>query len=124
MHASVVTGQLDQNRMSEFIDFWKTLRKECQAERGYLVIDRRTGEWMSLDLWKTEMDAQRMEKSGEFSKIIEMGEGIGLQNMKRRVLELVAEDAASATSLEVTEPARVLVRVEHVANLTLNATHD
>jgi hypothetical protein len=93
MHATIVTGLLNQKRMPESISFWKTLREKCAAERGYLLIDRETGEWVSFDLWKNEVDAQRMEKSGEFLKVIEMGERIGLQKMKRQVFEVFAEDA-------------------------------
>ena len=64
MHAGIVTGLLDPKRMSESIGFWKKLRKGCAAEGGYLVIDPKTGEWMSFDLWQTEVDAQRIKKVG------------------------------------------------------------
>lgn len=82
-----------------------------------MAIDAKTGEWVSFDFWKTEVDAQRIEKSGEFLKIIERGEGIGLQNMKRQVFEVAADEAAPSKIEEIFDP---WVGDQRPVNITIN----
>ncbi len=92
MFASVVEGQGTSPEMGDqAVKYWKNLGPEKGYIRGYMLVDRKTGKWMTFNLWETEADARAHETSGGYQRDVQEAEKLGSTGLKREVLEVVAE---------------------------------
>ncbi|MGE5140409.1 MAG: hypothetical protein ACM3JD_13160 [Rudaea sp.] len=92
MFASIVTGQGSNPETGEqAINYWKGLPPEKGYLRGYMLIDRKTGSWVTFNLWETEADARAYGAGGEFQRDLQEAQKLGSTGVTREVLEVVAE---------------------------------
>ncbi len=91
MFASIVMGEGLVKETDEAAKYWKGLTDEKGYIHGYMLVDHKTGHWMTVNLWETEADAQAHESSGGYQRDLEEGARMHMTNIKREVLEVIAE---------------------------------
>ncbi len=92
MFASIVEGQGSSPETGEqAIEYWKGLPPEKGYIRGYMLIDRKTGKWVTFNLWETEADARAYETGGDYQRDLREAAKLGSTGVTRQVLEVVAE---------------------------------
>ncbi len=91
MFLSVVTGEASPQMETEGLQYWKGLPPEKGYIRGYMVVDRKTGKWMTFNLWETEADAMAYETRGDYQKDVHEAAKLGSHNVTRQVFEVLAE---------------------------------
>ena len=81
MIARVAKWQTKLDKIDEGLKSWKEgvvptakLRKGFRS--GYLLIDRKTGESISIGFWDSEKDAIDDERSGQYQKRVDIGKSI------------------------------------------------
>ena len=69
MHARIVSGQFQPDKMDEAVSIYENsiapAAKEQQGNKGAcLLTDSKTGKFVSISLWETEADMTASEESG------------------------------------------------------------
>ncbi len=91
MFASIVTGKgSDPGTEAEAAKYWKGLGEQKGYIRGYMLLDRSTGTWMTVNLWETEADAKSYETSG-YQRDVTEAHRLGTTDLTRQVFEVIAE---------------------------------
>ncbi len=91
MFASVVTGQGTAETEAQAAEYWKNLKDEKGYLRGYMVVDRKTGKWMTFNLWETEAAARGHETGGGYARDVQEATRMGASSLTREVFEVVGE---------------------------------
>ena len=92
MFASVVTGQAHPDALEQGIEVWKGSGGNSKGFLGgYMIADRKTGKFMTFNLWEKEEDAHEYDLSGGFQQDIDRYAPGFETRPTREVFEVVAE---------------------------------
>ena len=94
MYVSVASGRYRKGgeTIEQAVEHFKNLKVPKGYQRGYMVVDRKTGKWLTFNLWDTEEEARGHETSDLHKEHLRHAEEqLGSTDHNREVYELVAE---------------------------------
>lgn len=97
MIARVVRFQVAQDKLDKNIQtFRESVVPAAKLQKGYrsgyLLVDRKTGNCISIAFWDREEDAIADEKSGQYQKRVDLGKKYYAATPVRELYELAFQD--------------------------------
>ncbi len=84
--------KLDEVKKNFEKDVFPAVKLQKGYRSGYLLIDRKTGNCISLAFWDTEYDVLADEQSGHFQERVKMGKKFFVAPPVRELYEVASKD--------------------------------